>query len=88
VPLVVWTFSIAHIAKFSETLANFNEEKPVGALILATQAVSNYLTSVEPNVDFFRSSMFSSNGLPVNLLKGPSNSLATTTVIKKILSYN
>ena len=87
-PLVVRTFSIAHIAKFSETLANLDEEKPVGALILTTQAVSNYLASVQPNIDFFRSSMFSSNGLLVNLLKGSSNYLATTTVIKKILSYN
>ncbi|KAF8636070.1 hypothetical protein AX14_010480 [Amanita brunnescens Koide BX004] len=42
-PLVVRTFGIAHIAKFSETLANFDEEKLVGALILTTQAVQHVL---------------------------------------------
>ena len=63
-------FGMAHIAKISKTLANFDEEKPVSALILATQVVSKFLHQVQSNIDLWRSNMFLSNG-PPNKVAGP-----------------
>jgi hypothetical protein len=40
-PAITDTLGAGHFAKLPETLIDFSEEKPVGALVLAAQAVSH-----------------------------------------------
>ncbi|KAM6491496.1 hypothetical protein JOM56_013065 [Amanita muscaria] len=79
--LILHTFAHAHLAHIKlEGVESFGEEKPIGALLMAMQAVRLTLTLLQHITYFLRSDVRSKCGRMVpNQLQNPCHSQATTT---------